>query len=64
MVEHVCEKCGRIFNRKDRWRTHINRKYPCVKEKELTEQEKMKNEIDELREQVKKLTLIIEKKNQ
>jgi len=29
MVEYKCNKCNKIFNKKDNYNIHINRKYPC-----------------------------------
>ena len=29
MIEHKCNKCGKIFKQKSHYECHINRKYPC-----------------------------------
>jgi hypothetical protein len=30
MVEHICEKCNKVFNKKSTFMDHINRKNPCT----------------------------------
>ena len=29
MVNYVCKKCNKIFNRKSNYQRHLNRKFPC-----------------------------------
>lgn len=30
MVEYICEKCNKSFNKRDAYNTHLNRKYSCI----------------------------------
>ena len=30
MVEHKCDRCGKIFKHKTNFKRHLNRKYPCT----------------------------------
>lgn len=30
MVKWTCEKCGKVYTRKDAYNIHMDRKYPCV----------------------------------
>jgi len=30
MVEYKCDRCGKIYNHKNNFRKHLNRKYPCI----------------------------------
>lgn len=64
MVEYVCQKCYKKFDKKDSFNKHMNKKYPCSIppsqlehiENKLEIQEK---EILELKEKIEK---ILEKK--
>jgi hypothetical protein len=31
MVLYICKKCNKEFNRKDNYNTHLNKKFPCIK---------------------------------
>jgi DNA adenine methylase len=37
MVKYSCEKCGKEFNQKSHYTTHINKKNPCVVESKIKE---------------------------
>jgi len=52
MVEYICEKCFKKFDRKDSHNKHINRKYPCIPNKTLNLKD---DKIEELEKQVSKL---------
>ena len=56
MVQHVCEKCRKCFNRKDAYTKHLQRQKPCITptEKNLIE---MNHDIllDKLNEQTNNL---------
>ena len=48
MVEHTCEKCGKIFTHKSTYINHLNRKNPCKKQQ--PRQDKMDALIAKLEE--------------
>jgi DNA-directed RNA polymerase subunit RPC12/RpoP len=53
MVEYICEKCGKKFDRKSSWLSHSKRKISCVaEESEIT---LLKKEIAELKGDMKKM---------
>ena len=35
MKEYICDKCNKEFDQKIDYTRHINKKYPCVTQKEL-----------------------------
>ena len=37
MGKYTCEKCGKEFNQKSHYTTHINKKNPCVNESKIKE---------------------------
>ena len=37
MGKYTCEKCGKEFNQKSRYTTHLNKKNPCVVESKIKE---------------------------
>lgn len=57
MVEHICKKCNKIFYRKDLYKKHLNRKFPCVdKDLHKSQQEVMQDKIMQLEKQIEELT--------
>lgn len=56
MVEHVCPKCHKKFNRKDAYNIHVSRKNPCVKQKDTTDIEKLQLIVSEQKIQIQELT--------
>lgn len=64
MVEHVCNKCRKIFYRKDLYKKHLNRKFPCIdKELHVSKQEKLEIKVNKLEEEIEQLKLLIQKKD-
>lgn len=66
MVEYTCHKCNKIFDRKSNYETHINRKKPCIAQKEVdkiqeleknmeTKLQSQQKEIEKLKEEIKQL---------
>ena len=37
MGKYTCEKCGKEFNQKSHYTTHINKKNPCINESKIKE---------------------------
>ena len=54
MVEHICEKCGGVFNKKSTYNYHINRKYPCFVASPLN------IKVQQLEQQLKDLILVVQ----
>ncbi len=52
MGKYNCEKCGKEFNQKSHYTTHINKKKPCVLESKI--KEIMDNEVKEKLIEIKK----------
>ena len=48
MVEYTCEKCNKIFYKKSNYKSHLNRKNPCNKNKSNLKS------IDEIKELLEK----------
>jgi uncharacterized C2H2 Zn-finger protein len=54
MGKYNCEKCGKEFNQKSHYTTHINKKNPCVVESKIKEM--IENAVKEKLIEIKKIT--------
>lgn len=54
MVEHVCEKCNKSFNKKSTYINHLKRKTSCVAY-EIKELNELKVLVNELKLQINQL---------
>lgn len=66
MVEYVCQKCYKKFDKKDSFTKHMNKKYPCsVPPSQLENIENklefQQKEIERLKEQLEKI--VVKKEN-
>jgi DNA adenine methylase len=52
MGKYSCEKCGKEFNQKSHYTTHMNKKYPCVVESKIKEM--IDNAVEEKLIEIKK----------
>ena len=52
MGKYSCEKCGKEFNQKSHYTTHINKKNPCVVESKIKEM--IHNAVKEKLNEIKK----------
>ena len=56
MVEHICIKCGKIFDRKSTYNYHINRKNPCIPSNPLQKRvEQLEIQVEQLKQIVQDL---------
>ena len=62
MVEHKCEKCGKIFKRSDVYKKHLKRKTPC--DGGLTELDKLKEKNKEIEQKLERLEQKLERLEQ
>ena len=53
MVEHICKKCGKKFDKKSTYVYHINRKISCISDQNRIEM--LENRIEELEQMMKTL---------
>lgn len=74
MVQFICDKCHKIFDKKSTYKNHLNRKTPCApsgtRVDKIEEENKILNKkIIEIQEQMKQLLqkkdeIIITKKDE
>ena len=63
MVEYTCIKCNKIFDKKDNFNRHMDRKYSCIpRDDQITKFKKeLETRIELLEQQMKKIIPINEK---
>ncbi len=62
MVEYVCQKCYKKFDKKDSFTKHMDKKYPCSVPPSQLENienklESQQKEIEKLKEEIKQLLI-------
>lgn len=62
MVEHICPKCNRKFERKSTFDYHISRKNSCAPEKDNIEL--IKQRLEEQQKQIDELRQLLQKKDE
>ena len=46
MGKYSCDKCGKEFNQKSHYTSHINKKNPCVLESKIKEIKSKRHDIE------------------
>jgi hypothetical protein len=64
MVEYICEKCNKLFNRKSTYTNHINKKNPCKKQIEHISNAKYESLMKNIEEIINANTLILKENNE
>ena len=59
MVEHNCNSCGKVFNKKSSYMNHINKKIPCNKSIEHTSDGKYELLMKKIEEIINENTLLL-----
>jgi hypothetical protein len=62
MVEHICESCKKIFNKKSSYINHVNKKKPCKKEIEYINDGKYELLMKKIEEIINTNTLLLTEK--